>query len=131
MTDLIEKLRHPAYNTYAGGLVIDSSVRDDMRQAADEIERLDAELSQANEAHGVLVEECERLRKDNADEIKGSYDHGFVAGVAKSAADIDRLRAALKRIADADDINCFTGNPAKWPATVASNALNKQNGNKE
>ena len=40
MTALTERLRHPAYSEYVGGLVIDKSARDDMRAAADEIERL-------------------------------------------------------------------------------------------
>ena len=80
MSDLIERLRHPAYIEYAGGLVIDKASRDDMSAAADEIERLRAVpelLSErfcsvvhpARVTHGFYMSGYKAALKDAQDEI--------------------------------------------------------------
>jgi hypothetical protein len=42
-----------------------------------------------------------------------------------AAAEIERLRAALEKICDYKTNNCLEGNPARWPATIASQALGR------
>ena len=39
------------------------------------------------------------------------------------ADEIERLRAALKRIATDQDVSSLDGNPALWPSTIAADAL--------
>jgi hypothetical protein len=43
--------------------------------------------------------------------------------LAEAAAEIERLRAALTRIATHDGIDCLAADPSKWSSQVAADAL--------
>lgn len=48
---------------------------------------------------------------------------GEASDMQDARAEIERLRAALKRIASDPDVSSLTGNPALWPSTIAADAL--------
>lgn len=45
--------------------------------------------------------------------------------VGEQDAEIERLRAALRRIRDGGEVSCLAGNPALWLSTIAADALSK------
>ena len=69
-----------------------------------ENERLQVELEASHRSAGIIAE---RVRDQDVE--------------------IERLTAALRRIADEDDVTCVAGNPNLWPSTIAKLALSERN----
>lgn len=75
-----------------------------------------------------IKEGCEAARNfgaeipDDEDEPKWVVAAAVVAERRRRDAEIDRLRAALTRIAK-QDYDPFAANPLKWPSTIAEIAL--------
>ena len=86
MTDIVERLRRQASSQ-------DMLTCEDMLQAADEIERLTAEVTQDHALLVASAKEIERLRERVASLQASS---GYEASIAQ--AEIERLRAEIERL---------------------------------
>jgi hypothetical protein len=91
MSDIVERLGQRLDLKSEGWVIIDPDPRGDLREAAAEIKRLRAALSNAIDVQLKLQAEIEGLRHD--------IDR-CLAAANSEATEVERLRAALRQIAE-------------------------------